>query len=299
MPDKDVESKPSQTALFAALRRALAHKEFNNEQFGPDNLATALLPPHFRFFLKFKKIQANTKEKLDALLPGLTEYMIARTAYFDRQFKNALQDQFPQIVLMGAGYDTRAYRYADLNQGTRIFELDIAPTQEYKKECLRKARIDIPHQVSFVPINFNRDSLGSVLEQAGFQPDLKTLFLWEGVSYYLDPGSVDATLEFVSKAADGSMLAFDYTLSILDEEVANHYGVNEFAQSMKEHHSGEELLFSIDRSEIKVYLKKKGLKLIEHLDNQQIEKEYLTRQDGSLLGQMTGHFCFVTASPGK
>ena len=297
MPEKDVESKPSQTALFAALRRAISYNEFNNEQFGPDNLATALLPPYFRFFLKFKKIQANTKEKLDALLPGLTEYMIARTAYFDRQFKNALQDNTPQIVLMGAGYDTRAFRYADLNKGTRIFEMDIAPTQEYKKECLRKARIDIPQQVSFVPINFNKDSLGSVLEEAGFQPDLKTLFIWEGVSYYLDPDSVDTTLEFISMAADESMIVFDYTLAISGEEVSDRYGVKEFAQSMQEHHSGEELLFSIERDEIGPYLKKRGLKLVEHLYNQQIEQEYLTKTDGSLLGQMTGHFCFVTASP--
>jgi hypothetical protein len=73
MTNKGVEQKPSETALFAALRRTIANKEFGDEKFGPDYLAEKFLPPHFRFFLKFKSIQANTKEKLNGFLPGLNE----------------------------------------------------------------------------------------------------------------------------------------------------------------------------------------------------------------------------------
>ncbi len=134
MVNKIVEQKPSETALFAALRRTIAKKEFNNEKFGPDYLAEYFLPAHFRFFLKFRKIRANTKEKLSIYLPGVNEYMIARTAHFDRLFKDALNNETPQIVLLGAGYDSRAYRFLALNQDTKIFELDIAPTQERKKK---------------------------------------------------------------------------------------------------------------------------------------------------------------------
>jgi len=167
MSTNGVEAKPSETAFFAALRRALAHKEFGNERFGPDHLATIFLPPHFRFFLKFKKIRANTKEKLNDLLPGLTELMIARTAYFDALFLEALENQTPQIVLLGAGYDTRAYRYADKNQGTKIIEMDIAPTQNWKKQCLKKAKIDIPENVKgAIPfmhvLDFNDQFVGYV-----------------------------------------------------------------------------------------------------------------------------------------
>ena len=118
MSTQGVEAKPSETAFFAALRRAIANKDFGNDSFGPDFLAEYFLPPHFRFFIKFKKIRENTKDKLNAFLPGLNEYMIARTAYFDGLFSDALKNEFPQIVMLGAGYDTRAYRFAEQNKGT-------------------------------------------------------------------------------------------------------------------------------------------------------------------------------------
>ena len=300
MTDKSVQQKPSETALFAALRRTLAHKEFGDEKFGPDHLAEYFLPPHFRFFLRFKKIQANTKEKLNEALPGLTEYMIARTAYFDGLFVDALEKEFPQIVLMGAGYDTRAYRFAELNKGTKIFELDIAPTQNQKKTYLKKARIDIPQRVKLVPIDFNQESLGDVLEKAGFDNQEKTLFIWEGVTYYLDAESVDATLEFVSGSSHPeSVIAFDYTLSLSEENLSDYYGAKEFAQTMREHHATEELTFSIREGEIESFLEGRDLKMIEHLDNQEIEKKFLTKKDGTLIGQITGHFQFVSASSKK
>ena len=300
MTDKGVQQKPSETALFAALRRTLAHKEFGDEKFGPDHLAEYFLPPHFRFFLRFKKIQANTKEKLNEALPGLTEYMIARTAYFDGLFVDALEKEFPQIVLMGAGYDTRAYRFAELNRGTKIFELDIAPTQNQKKTYLKKARIDIPQIVKLVPIDFNQESLGDVLDKAGFDNQEKTLFIWEGVTYYLDAESVDATLEFVSGSSHPkSVIAFDYTLSLSEENLSDYYGAKEFAQTMREHHAAEELTFSIREGEIESFLERRNLKMLDHLEVEEIEKKFLTMENGTLIGQITGHFQFVSASSKK
>jgi len=298
MTNKSVEQKPSETALFAALRRTIAHKEFRNEKFGPDDLAEYFLPPHFRFFLRFTKIRENTKNKLNDALPGLNEYMIARTAYFDRLFVDALDNEIRQIVLLGAGYDTRAYRFNQSNRGTKIFELDITPTQDRKKKCLKKARIDIPQHVRFVPINFKEESLKDVLEKAGYEDQVKTLFLWEGVSYYLDAESVDVTLDFVSHTShQESAIAFDYTISLSEENLNDYYGVREFAQTMKEHHANEELMFSIDEGKIESYLEQRGLKKLDHLDNGEIERTFLVKDNGSLLGQITGHFRFVSASP--
>lgn len=297
MTNESVEQKPSETAMFAALRRAIAHKEYKNERFGPDGLAEYFLPPHFRFFLKFKRIRANTKKKLNAFLPGLNEYMIARTAYFDRLFMDALTNKTSQIVLLGAGYDSRAYRFAKSNHSTRIFELDIVPTQNRKIECLRKARIDIPEQVTFIPINFNRESLVDVLEKAGYRNDQRTLFIWEGVSYYLETEAVNATLEFVSQASlQESAVAFDYTVPIPEENVKDYYGAKEFTKTMKEHHSSEELMFSIDEGEAETFLEQRSLKMVEHLDNEEIEKTFLLNENGLLLGKITGHFRFVLAS---
>ena len=297
MTNKGVEQRPSETALFAALRRAIANKEYRNEKFGPDYLAEYFLPAHFRFFLRFKKIRANTKDKLDGFLPGLNEYMIARTAYFDSHFVDALDNEIPQIVLLGAGYDSRAYRFAQLNRGTNIFELDAAPTQNRKKKCLKGARIDIPQQVKLVPINFNEESLKDVLEKAGYENREKTLFLWEGVSYYLNAESVDATLEFVSHSLHNeSAIVFDYTISISEENMNDYYGVREFAQTMKEHHADEELMFSIEEGKTESFLEQRDLKMVDHLNNEEIERTFLVDDNGSLIGQITGHFRFVLAS---
>ncbi len=286
-----VERKPSETAVFAALHRAIAHKEMR----GPDYLAEHFLPPHFRFFIKFKKVRANTKSKFSQRLPGLHEYMIARTVYFDAVFAEALNKKTPQIVLLGAGYDTRAYRFAALNSATKIIELDIAPTQASKRKLLKKAKIAIPEPITLIPINFNKESLKDVLEKAGYDNQKKTLFLWEGVSYYLEAESVAATLEFVSRAHHESVIAFDYAASI-SEANSDVYGVKEFLQTMKERHADERLMFAIDEGETESYLEQRGLKMIECLDNKEIERRFLGNEDGALIGQMTGHFRFALAS---
>jgi methyltransferase (TIGR00027 family) len=284
--------------MFAALRRTLANKQYASSKLGPDYLAERFLPAHFRFFLKFKRIRANTKDRLDSFLPGLSEYVIARTAYFDDLFEGALRDATPQIVLLGAGYDSRAYRFARVNRGTRVFELDIAPTQERKKKCLERARVRIPQEVTFVSIDLSEGSLRDVLEESGYESGEKTLFLWEGVSYYLDGESVDATLHYISSLPNSeTIIAFDYAISLDEEDVNDHYGAKEFVQTMKEHHADEELMFSVGEGEIESFLEQRHLKMVDHLDNEEIERAYLVGGDGLPIGQVTGHFRFVTALP--
>jgi methyltransferase (TIGR00027 family) len=284
--------------MFAALRRTLAHKRYADDRLGSDYLAECFLPAHFRFFLKFRRMRASTRDRLDSFLPGLTEYVIARTVYFDDLFKDALKNQIPQIVLLGAGYDSRAYRFAGMNEGTRVFELDIAPTQERKKKCLQRVGVEIPRQVRFVPINFRDEPLGDVLERSGFESGERALFIWEGVSYYLDLDSVDATLDYTGRLSNReSTIAFDYTISLSKGNVDQYYGAREFASTMKEHHADEQLLFSIDEGAIESFLGQRGLKIVHHLDNEEIERACLVDEDGSLIGRVTGHFRFVVASP--
>jgi methyltransferase (TIGR00027 family) len=296
---KSVEQKPSETALLAALHRAIAHQEHKNEKFGPDHLAEYFLPSHFRFFIKFKKVRANTKNRFNQFLPGLHAYMMARTAHFDAVFVDALKNKVPQIVFLGAGYDTRAYRFAGLNTATKIFELDIAPTQNRKKKCLKKAPITAQQQVILTPIDFNKETLGHVLERVGYDNTQKTLFLWEGVSYYLEAESVAATLAFIARTTHPeNVIVFDYVVSVAE---GNHdlFGADEFLQTMKDRHGHEALMFAIPEGETAVYLAQQGLKMVFHLENKEIENTYLLNEDGALIGNITGLFRFVSASPNK
>jgi methyltransferase (TIGR00027 family) len=297
MSKKDIKQKPSETALMAALHRAIAYKEFGSQRLGSDNLAEYFLPSHFKFFIGFKIIRANSKNKLNKVLPGMHEYVIARTAFFDSLFIEALNSRIPQIVLLGAGYDSRAYRFAKLNTATKIFELDIATTQNRKMKSLIKARIDIPKNVELVPIDFNNESLHKVLEKAGYNRHERTLFLWEGVVYYLDPESVDATLEFVNRSSlQGSIIALDYLISN-SESNRDEYGNIEFFQAMKKHHSNEKLMFSIDEGEAESFFGQRGLKMIDHWDNEEIERTFLLNKDGLISGKIIGSFRFALASP--
>lgn len=300
MNKKEVKGKTSDTALFTALRRTIANKEYKNENLGPDYLAKIFLPAHYRFFLRFERIRKNTKNKLADAMPGLNEYIIARTAFFDDLFKNALKEQISQIVLLGAGYDSRAYRFFELNKGTKIFELDAIPTQNRKIKCLKAAHTIIPKEVQYVPIDFIKESLSGVLEKAGYKKQEKTLFLWEGVSYYLDSESVKNTLEFVGHSSHAdSVIAFDYTIPLREETMNEYYGAREFTKSMKKYHANEELMFSIQNGEIESFLAKRNLKMIKYMDNEAIERKYLMDDKGSLIGSITGNFRFVCVSPLK
>jgi methyltransferase (TIGR00027 family) len=245
--------------------------------------------------IKAKGIRARVKNKIPL---GMYEYLIARTAYFDNLFVNALNKNIPQIVLLGAGYDTRAYRFAKLNNSTKIIELDAPTTQNRKKKCLGKSKIEISSKVVFASINFNRESLKIVLEKAGYDSNKETLFLWEGVSYYIEPESVNATLELVRNYSHNeSIIAFDYVISVPIEKHHNYYGVIELVQYMANRHPNERGKFAIEEEKIESFLEQQGLKMVEHLKNREIENRFLTTENGSLIGQITECFRFVLASP--
>ncbi len=292
-----VDQRPSETAVFAALHRAIAHRVYQNEKHGPDNFAEKFLPGSYQFWVQFKFVQANTRKKLNEIFPGIHEYMIARTAWLDGIFLKALQSQVPQIAILGAGYDSRAYRFVRHNQGTSIFELDSPPTQERKLDCLKKAKIPIPEQVSLIPIDFNRQSVQETLEKAGFDIQKESLFIWEGVTYYLEARAVEAILKLISQVSHpNSNLAFDYAITLTEKNI-DQYGSRKFIESMEKHHQNEKLLFSIEAGRAKDYLGEAGLEVLQHLDHTEIEQEFLMDEKGTLIGRIPAHFRFILAKP--
>jgi methyltransferase (TIGR00027 family) len=223
------------------------------------------------------------------------EYMIARTAYFDHIVEQALQENIPQIVFLGAGYDSRPYRFRDLIKDTRIFELDIHTTQQRKTQLLHQANISMPKQLILVPVNFNTDNLKDVLLSAGYDQTRKTLFIWEGVTHYLLPKAVDDTLSFIrSNSPPGSTVCFDYTS--VSPDMFDQYGVKELRENRRASASGEPSRFGIAKGKIESFLSERGYEIIDHLTAQDMERNYLTLHDGSSAGRVLAIFCFVHAS---
>jgi len=294
--DKSKEQHLSETAIVAALYRAVAHKDFADSDIDTDQFAKSFLSFPLGFFCRFKFLRKKIRVKTDELTPGMYEYIIARTAFFDSVFKEALIDGIPQIVLLGGGYDTRAMRFANLNRDTTIFDLDMAETTNRKLKCLNNAKVERPPRVNLISIDFNQDSLLDVLVKNGFKPQEECLFIWEGVSYYLEPASVDATLDFVlNQVTAPSRLAFDYAAALDEDELDNHFGVRKFLETWKEHRAEESFKFTIPEGESEAFLKQRGMKAALHWNSQQIETAFLPKDRGVKLGPVNGLFRFAIA----
>lgn len=138
---------------------------------------------------------------------NMADMVIARTLYFDSVIARVIP-QVEQFVLLGAGYDTRAYSVFNA-PGIKLFEVDQASVQEQKLAGLKRAGIAHDH-VSFVAVDFSSEKMSGKLIEAGYDPAKKTLFLWEGVTLYLSEQQVCAAIVDVkSHAAGGSVLLAD------------------------------------------------------------------------------------------
>lgn len=286
--------QPSVSALNVARCRAIAAHEPREAIKGPDYLAEVFLGDEAQQSLKDPAMHALILKKLAAFSPGGYEFFIARTAYMDRIVAQALRDGIPQIVFLGAGYDTRAYRFCHLIHSTHIFELDNKATQQHKRSLLEQAHVPIPVKLTFVTINFNRDDMAAVLAKAGYASDKKTLFIWEGVSYYLPPETVYVTLNFVRRNSPaGSTICFDYMLT--EAELPNRFGAVQGRAAMKATFTAEPLQFDLANASVVPFLTERGFRVIEHLTTADMQRRYLTLPDGSLAGDVLDLFGLVLA----
>ncbi len=274
-PKRTVDEHPSETALNVAMCRALAAIDDREAIRGPDHLAELFVPEDKRQPLRDEKARAWVINKL--ITPALYGYIIARTAYFDRIFERALREGIPQFVFFGAGYDTRPYRFGDKAGNARIFELDSGPTQQRKREILAQARVRMPPGLSFVSINFATEGIEETLARAGYDESLKTLFLWEGVTYYLAEQAVVKTLRFVrGHSPSGSAICLDY-----------------MTESLESVSAGEPFRFWIAPDRLSPFLTEHGFAVVEHLGAQDIESQFLTLPDGNLAEKSLTRFRLV------
>ncbi len=281
----------SGTAMATAFMRALAAHDPGIASEEKDGLAEIFLDEEHKKPLMDPV--ARTWVMKNRLTPGAYEFMIARTAFFDQIFRKALQAPVGQIVLLGAGYDSRPYRFGEHIQKTRIFELDQAETQQRKKDCLLRAKIPISSRIRFVPVNFETDDWGRELGSAGYLPREQTLFLWEGVTYYLSSEAVDRMLAFVgSNSPAGSFLAFDY--ACLSEATLNEDQARDLRERMRSQYSGERTRFGIPAGEIESFMTARGFGIIEHLTADEMSERFLAGQ-GNAAGKVPSLFCLVHA----
>ncbi len=219
--------KPSRTAVAVAAMRAICSRDPDEGTRNPDYLAEKLLTAQDRelvkglsvydtFDMSWPEVVEYFEERSGGLLAnhsGFLPYpfLNLRTRHLDAAVRAALEDGTKQIVILGAGLDSRAYRLTSSWDAGRVFEVDFPPTQEYKKRKVESVIGEPPRNLTYVPIDFTKESLNEVLARSGYRSDVKTLITWEGVSMYLPKAAIDTTLAFVTRhAGPGSSILFDY-----------------------------------------------------------------------------------------
>jgi len=281
LKDKAIKSAES----VAAIR---AFGVYDVEAKNPDHLSSNFLGIKFRIRLwSFKYFSKLIKRKLENLYPGLYWYFQVRTKHIDSLLVKAIDVGIEQLVILGAGYDTRPYRFQEKLADVSIFEVDFPGTQNFKINKLKKLYGSLPEHVVYVPIDFNTQSIETELTIKGYDPTKKTFFIWEGVSYYLPEKSVNRVLKFVkNNMSPDSSIVFDYVLrSFIDGDYSS-YGSKILSESWEK--AGEPGLFGIEDIAINHFLNKRGLKIISDIGPKELECSYATGQNGKQYGRVWG-----------
>jgi methyltransferase (TIGR00027 family) len=206
--------RPSRTAQFVTLGRALADAGLSHIDDFHDPTARAFLNDRGKRSLAKVEARAQSGKRSAQVESArvMADMIGLRTATIDRAVREAIEGGAKQLVILGAGYDGRAWRLREL-AGVRVFEVDHPATQSVKRA--RVAELPPPiGDVTFVSIDFARESLDAVLERAGHDRWQATCWIWEGVVMYLTHDVMRATLgDIAGRSARGSTLIVNYHTS--------------------------------------------------------------------------------------
>jgi methyltransferase (TIGR00027 family) len=286
-----IETKSSRTAAFTCLSRAASYSDKRECYAGPDGIAYLLVPAFFKLLLKSRWLFKLFSWRF--FPNGIYEYVIARTKFFDAVFVEALEHSFGQIVIFGAGFDSRALRFSKLNKGTRVFELDAPITQQEKLKAYQSKKLAIPENLVFVPIDFNKESLEEKTACAGFVAGIKSLFMLEGVTMYLSQDAVESTFRFIADVSGtGSLIVFDYIHAGVLRREDKYYGERDIYKTVAS--VGEEWTFALEESEVERFLSRYGFLQKDHSGTQELEDRYFQNSKGLVVGKINGTHAIVT-----
>lgn len=206
---------------------------------------------------------------------GISGFMAVRTRMFDEYVLQGIADKARrQYVILGAGLDSRACRFADQLVGIKTFEVDHPSSQEVKKQRISKYFNKLPPHVNYVPVDFTIDDLFTCLIKAGYDPLLPTVFTLEGVVMYLDETSARKTLSFIrEQSGPGSSVMFDYVYkAALDGRLKSR--VISHMNSLK-YIFNEPVLFGIEKGEAESFLRSLGFDRAEDYPPWRLHELYI------------------------
>ncbi|MFG1927590.1 class I SAM-dependent methyltransferase [Cryptosporangium sp. NPDC048952] len=256
-------SSGSKTAVHVALFRAL--ESVRDDRLFSDSYARLFLPRGYRVaagVARFRPVGRRLEQYIDARWGGPRGSAVARTRLIDDWVDDAVSRGARQLLVLGAGFDSRAHRLPALSS-VDVFEVDHPATQASKQRILAgRTRSD----VRFVPVDFLYDDLGSALASAGFSPTVQTVVVWEGVTNYLTAAAVDVTLRYLG-GIRGEVIFTYVDKAVLDGGVADAWRGAVTAV-------GEPWTFGFDPASLADYLRERGLTLVEDVSTRDAAQRY-------------------------
>ena len=289
------ENNLSVTAEGVTASRAVFHMHPDEKIRNGDYMAMQMVHPDYWHYSLYSKDFTVGMEVIKTYRQTICYYVNARTKHMDDILEEAGKNGIQQMVNLGAGYDSRAYRYHKSMPMVRFFEIELPWMVVEKKRRVKEILGKIPDYVTYVPIDFNTQNIPGELAKAGYDPRLKTLFIWEGVTYYISAEAVEATLQFIrDQSAPGSSVVFDYmTLGSIKEDWKKYPDTRRLSFWVK--YRGEPFVFGIPEEQEKQWIEQRGLKVISDLNREDLEEQYLTMSNGKLVGRSTSSFRIMYA----
>ena len=212
-----IKGQPSRTALLTCLQRAHHHLAAAEPKILRDDMALALsgyqteaavygyIEKMIEAFAALSDLQTGSM-----LMARIEGAVCMRSRVFEEKLAIARERGIKQLVILGAGLDSTAYRCLDLTEGLEVFEVDHPVTQQWKKEQLELANITVPENVTFVGFDFEQQSLAEALKAGGVSQDKMTFFTWLGVTMYLTDEAICESLAVLGAYPIGSQVVLDF-----------------------------------------------------------------------------------------
>jgi len=291
----ELEFKGSWSAMAVCACRAVLSAEKDQAVRNPDYLARHFVPKDFLGSMFGSEDLDGALAALKQRSPSGCFYVNARTLHIDTLFKKAVSKGVTQVVVLGAGYDSRAYRFQEAYPHVKFFEVDLPDTQKKKRKLIRHILGKSPDYVAFAPIDFNTQTLEEVMSQAGFDEKEKTFYIWEGVTYFITEQGVNNTLTFIADhSASGSELVFDYMFKSVVEGDFSRFPFARGLFKMMSFHD-QHYIFGIDPTRAEAFVNERGLAVVSDIGRNEMMKRYLTQSDGTVIGKPPGFFNIIHA----
>ena len=268
--------KSSKTADQMALSRAIESLKSEHDRICFDKYAQDFLSTKYSILIRAKIMRLFIVWVMEHLFLGHNYYVVTRTRYIDDYLSDCIAQGIEQLVIMGAGFDSRPYRFDDLKK-IKVFEIDHPATQARKKEKVKRIYGSLPAHVVFVDVDFGREKMETKIASSGYDNNLKTLFIWEGTTPYITLEALDKTLAFVSSnSGPGSSIIFDYILkSVVDGKCRFEGAMNEFRYMAR---TSEPLISGLEEDKIVSFLHDRGFHNVKDVGADFLKKLYFSNK---------------------